>query len=653
MKAKLHRVLTSFLLILFVGTFATFSYTSTAGASYASICGGFTRFGRAGCHGYFTNTNFYTTFVVGQNVLNCSFSARGCVNGESPSNALPGNINTATEFENEIGYYLSSGYSYNHAGAAFIIDAMLGRSGSSFGSTTAGINYAIANFNNWKVNYVDYYASNGWITWNKTTTLPAGTINSMHNCSKNYNCSQSDIVSHDGKDLSFFRNPSSEYSHIIIFQKPGTQPFEIRRECANLIGALQPLTKKPSITLHPNCAGVSVDPGTPDPKTVYTITNATIRYNSSAEVAAAKSEGGKFFIDVSGPSVNYNNGNVPTTTSGSNWIAANVKPGASNNTGNYTIKYGISGTTKPITCTYNFQIDDQPIIITTSGGSGSGMSIGGVDCAVPADKYGGLVGWNKGSTGGYAGAGTQYAALALNHLQGFATAQDGAGGTSSDPTKLAFANTTPDAGINLGQQLFGGLYGGSACTRDYFADATDVHTGNFTLPGAIGDQTVSTNIGNGSQLAVYVKGNVYINGNIKFSGSYANVGQIPSFSLIVEGNIYIAPNVTQLDGLYVAEPTSATNGGVIYTCTQAPFTYQRLNSSLYGQCSGNSLAVDGSFVARQVWLLRAGGSVDKGTPAESITFSPEVWLGTPPDAVSGSGGVGDTYDAITSLPPVL
>jgi hypothetical protein len=645
MKTKLRRTLTSFLLILFVGTFATFSYPGMASASYASICGGFTRFGRAGCHGYFTNTNFYTTFVVGQNVLNCQLSARGCVNGEAPDNALPASINTATEFENEIGYYLSPGYAYNHAGAAFIIDAMLGRPGSSFGSTTAGINYAVANFNNWKTNYVDYYAKNGWITWNKTVTLGAGTINSMHNCSINYNCSQSNIASHDGKDLSFFRNPSSEYSHLIIFQKPGTSPFEIRRECANLVGALSPLVKQPPITLNPTCGGVNVNPGMPDPKTAYTIESATVDYGSSAEVAAVKSEGGKFFIDVAGPSVNYTNANVSTTTTGGgkDLTGANVTPGASNNTGTYAVKYGISGTTKPITCTYNFQIVDQPYTTTTGGdtGAGAGMSIGGTDCAVPADQYGGLVGWSRGAAGGYAGAGTQYAALALNHLQDFATAQDGAGGKSSDPTKLAFANT---GGVNLGQGLFGGLYGGSACTRDYFANATGVQNGNITISGRA--------VANGTSKAIYVKGNVYITGNITFSSSYANTGQIPSFDVIVEGNIYIAPNVTELDGLYVAEPTSATNGGIIYTCTQAPFTYQRLNSSLYGNCHSNSLTVDGSFVARQVWFLRAGGSIN-GSPAESVNFSPEVWLGTPPDVVSGSGGSADTYDAITSLPPIL
>src|SRR6185437_4299613 len=168
--------------------------------------------------------------------------------------------------------------------------------------------------------------------------------------------------------------------------------------------------------------------------------------------------------------------------------------------------------------------------------------------------------------GNYAGAGTQYAAYALNHLQDYASAQTGAGGTSADPTMLAFANDG-GGGVNVGSGLFGGQFGGgSNCIRDFFANATNVQNGNIT----IGAQSIA----NSTSKAVYVKGNVYINGNITFSGSYANVGEIPSYNVIVEGNIYIAPNVTQLDGLYVAEPTNAGAGGIIYTCAPSPFNAQ-------------------------------------------------------------------------------
>lgn len=395
----------------------------------------------------------------------------------------------------------------------------------------------------------------------------------------------------------------------------------------------------------PQCDYLNVTPNVLDPGTPYQI-NAGISYQNSVEAAYVLSQGSRLYVDVTGPGVNYNNGNVGKTQNG-NVIGGTVKLRPTNNTGDYTVRYGITGTGS-IACSSSFYVTRHPVL-TTSGGdteAGAGMSIGGVDCSVAADPYGGEVGWNLGAAGNYAGAGTQYAAFALNYLQDYASAQDGTAGgpgTSRDPTMLSFAND-PTAGINMGLGLFGGKFGGgTSCIRDYFAGATNVQYGNVTING----QTVA----NGTSKAIYVKGNVYITGDIKFSGTYANISGIPSFNIIVEGNIYIAPGVKELDGLYVAEPTSATTGGIIYTCAPSPFTAQPLNATLYNNCGANSLTFNGAIVARQLWLLRAAGSVTGGS-AESVNFTPEIWLTTPPDAVSGSSGAG-SYDAITSLPPVL
>jgi len=118
----------------------------------------------------------------------------------------------------------------------------------------------------------------------------------------------------------------------------------------------------------------------------------------------------------------------------------------------------------------------------------------------------------------------------------------------------------------------------------------------------------------------------------------------------VKGNIYIAPGVTQLDGFYIAQASSgsATNG-VIYTCASAPFTAAPLNRNLQNTCS-TALTVNGSFNARQVWLLRTAGTLST-TPAEKFNYVPELWLSAPFD--NGLGGTSGDYDSITSLPPVL
>lgn len=633
---RITRIATRLCLLLFIVLFAALPLSEGASHAASFPCAGSNEFGRQQCHGYFTNQNFGIDW--GGNILDCQMAPDKCVNGEGFTNEIPNWVNTPTEFEDLIAGYLHKGYTYNSAGAAFIIDTMMGRNGSSFGTVQKGIDYANANLGNWK-KLVDTY--NGHVDWNYAFTIPKGWTNSMHACKPVFNCLSTPSLF--SQDFVFYQD-TTEPSHLIRFHNPDGSMFDIRKECANLVGDLNPL-KSWVPPPKPTCAGLTVDPGQPDPKMTYKVT-ANVSYQSNAEATYVKSQGSKMYIDINGPGVNYNNGNVGySIPGGSSTLTGTISQGATNNTGTYNIKYGITGY-GAINCTGSFYVTDQPTTITTGGDteSGAGMDKGGVDCAIPADPRGGMVGWNLGATGKYAGAGTQYAAFALNHLQDYASAQTGAGGTSADPTMLAFANNGA-AGINLGSGLFGGQFGGGAdCIRDFFANATGVQNGNVTIGGQA--------IANGTSKAVYVKGNVYINGNITFSGSYPNLGQIPSYNVIVEGNIYIAPNVTQLDGLYVAEPTSATNGGIIYTCAPSPFTAQGLNSSLFNNCKANSLTFNGAVVARQFWLLRANGTVSSGPPAERVNFTPEIWLTTPPDVVTGNGSVG-TYDSITSLPPVL
>lgn len=287
------------------------------------------------------------------------------------------------------------------------------------------------------------------------------------------------------------------------------------------------------------------------------------------------------------------------------------------------------------------------------------MTINGSDCTtITQDSTAGIVSWNQ-ENATYTGAGVQYAAVVLNYLQDFATGQ----GSGLVPSGLSFANTKNIAGSDL----FGGGFGSESCIPDYFGPAetmTPTYSGNHTLAAGDmnkavyvkgGNLTVgATTVGNNTNTVVYVDGNVYINGSITFSGAYPAVSNIPSFSIIATGNIYIAPGATELDGLYVAEPTSAAAGGNIYTCTTAPFAVAGLTNSVgtyYTSCNTH-LDVYGSFVAKDLWLLRTNGSLSTGTPAETFHYDPEIWLAEPSDVVAGQGTAGN-YNAITSLPPVL
>lgn len=310
---------------------------------------------------------------------------------------------------------------------------------------------------------------------------------------------------------------------------------------------------------------------------------------------------------------------------------------------------------------------DKPYFSVAGGDvvTGAPMEINGADCTtVGADSAAGVVGWNQ-ENGAYDGAGTQFAAIALRDIQDFATAQ-GTGGVA--PYGLSFSNTTNVTGTNM----YGGSFGSEPCVPDYFKPAesmTPNYTGNHTLAAADmnhavyvkgGNLTIAgtTSVNNGTNTVVYVSGNVYINGSVIFTGSgnyAAGLSDVPTFSIIATGNIYIAPGVTELDGLYVAEPVDATNGGNIYTCTTAPFRVGGLTFSTttyYNTCN-KRLDVYGAFVAKELWPLRTHGTLSvANSPAEVFHYDPEAWLGVPSDVTAGGGNVGG-YDAITSLPPVL
>ena len=133
---------------------------------------------------------------------------------------------------------------------------------------------------------------------------------------------------------------------------------------------------------------------------------------------------------------------------------------------------------------------------------------------------------------------------------------------------------------------------------------------------------------------------------------------MPMLELVAKGNIYIANGVTQLDGLYVAQPNGAT-GGNIYTCAQPvlPATAYPIDNTLSGNCH-NGLTINGAFVAKQVRFMRTRGTLYQSNAAEPSTsaniaevfrFSPAVWMAQPPNQTNGVL----EYDAIASLPPIL
>lgn len=271
-----------------------------------------------------------------------------------------------------------------------------------------------------------------------------------------------------------------------------------------------------------------------------------------------------------------------------------------------------------------------------------------------------VVGWNRNSAGGYAGAGSQFATLALGNIVDFATSINAQGITP--PSSLAFANTSTNAAAGL----FGGGFGSVPCIPDYYgglasvtatplpanpnigslASGTYSHTGDVTITGGA--------LPAGKRITIYVTGEAFIENNITYSGSWT-YDTTPQFRLIVNGNLIIDNDLTQLDGLYVAQGTTATTG-ILRTCGNGPLHIVPLDGTLRDNCNNIKLVVNGSLVGRQILPLRSLGSLSQsavaeaatsGWSAEAIVLNPALWIYQPPSTQQTE------YDAITTLPPVL
>jgi hypothetical protein len=427
-----------------------------------------------------------------------------------------------------------------------------------------------------------------------------------------------------------------------------------------------PFTGQPSVnTIAPcvtmSCGNYSVTAGLApdplDPQMSFSI-NVGVANNYGATPPGSMS---LHISPVNGGSYNYNGQQGTSYGAGYTTTSVFSNLGPTNSTGQYQYTWTLTGPNVSQTCgPQPFQVVDLPYLQVyggdvMAGTSPSDNSSGVSSCAY--DTNAGIYGWNGLGAYSYAGAGAQYAVQALAQIDGFASSQYS---SNSPPTALSFSNAGTDPLSGLFGTNFSGTIGDCNFTRNI---TTQPLIGDQTLPGTLsnGITVPSTPIPDGQpgQIIVYVQGNVYINNNITYNLSgWSSPSDIPYFKLIVvAGNIYIGSNVTQLDGLYVTEPSTSGQGGTIYTCASAnnaPIT--PTSAGYYGTCK-NQLTINGAFVAAQVQFLRTYGTVgqsstDNGTPsgshaAEVFNYTPELWLPR-----SGANPNGD-YSAITGLPPTL
>lgn len=458
---------------------------------------------------------------------------------------------------------------------------------------------------------------------------------------------------------------------------------------------LAPTQEAPTSYNTTSSATVTYDPGTnPAFNPAFSMgCNVTVAPKPpAANDCSANFQSGT--ISISGPngtitpaSVNYGDQYCPTLTlEYTNGIVQD------NGNGTGTV---LSNTGGPFTVSNNAgcQIMNEPYVQfygnDVTAGAGFNAAGGG---ACTQYTSGTIDTFNNGSAS-YTGSGGQFGAFALGSISQFVSAIQ-RGFPPAPPTGLTFANTAGSGG-------YGGNFGKSGadyCVENYYdkkptsttnlasatlgsGSAVESTTGQHAYSHVGTDLTINgLNIANGVNSAVYVDGNVYITGNITYSGAagaWAGINDIPSLFIVTSPghNIYIEPSVTQLDGVYVAEPdaNNQNNNGVIDTCNDGTFNFKNASDDSLKTTCGSQLVVNGSFVAQQINLHRTlsslryaqageslnssprdcgGGIFYADCAAEVFNFSPELYLSLP--GITPAGGPSrQTFDAYDSLSPIL
>jgi hypothetical protein len=260
----------------------------------------------------------------------------------------------------------------------------------------------------------------------------------------------------------------------------------------------------------------------------------------------------------------------------------------------------------------------------------------------------------------YAGSVVEYQAFALNRVRGFGSSSRplvAEGGFGSSGRRLTYANSDSVDVSHLG------YYGAAShCIIDYIDLfwwlATPIPGSNPVINvGTQPDGIYVTSSGNlhltgtmrpGSKQVYIAQFHTYIDGDIRYPDSYANVNDIPNLVVISAfSDIYVAPTVSRMDGLYVADGDGISRG-FFRTCWPKPATQAAGDA-----CDQRQLVINGTVLAANLDLARSfgasGGTVpQRQTAAEVFNFSPELYLR---NALSGNDETTVQTTNVLELPP--
>jgi hypothetical protein len=395
---------------------------------------------------------------------------------------------------------------------------------------------------------------------------------------------------------------------------------------------------------------------------------------------------------LSGLDAAYNYGTLVNPPSGgiSNSRIFNDTDIFSASTGTYTITISMPSLPGFTGCSGAIRVGTKPYLKAFGGDIWSGGSFGSCT-ALPG--RGGVYGFAKtDGAGQYVGGSAQFTVTALLNVNEFFTASNRSSnsGNTRTPKGLTFANS----GAGVPSSTYGGGFGTATCVTDYFNNTRDTTLGSGVFPAGLipadlgrrqyvmpGNLNINSNrtIPLGTQVAVFVDGDVYINGNITYASPADSYERMPYFVIVARGNIYIDNNVSRIDGLLIAQPDNpaAPTNGIIYTCAQGlnqPYGVHSSNAlDIYINCQ-TQLSINGGLIADQIKFLRFRSTLrnalygeapnfgnGSGTQAaEVINYTPEMYLAPSPlrtpSEIPGAEAPGpsssDVYNAIKSLAPI-
>lgn len=356
------------------------------------------------------------------------------------------------------------------------------------------------------------------------------------------------------------------------------------------------------------------------------------------------------------------------------WSSGTTGPTYSTVYGSAAI-YTVSVTNGGVTKSCQAYVVNKPFHRVFGGDTLAGVGFAAPDTSCPAASIVGnkrQLGFTRNIGGNYTGGGNSHANVATGSIFEFVSGMLEPG--PSNPRVFAFANN-------------GGGYGGnfntanlaSACATNYYskmvpglptppANVSGLADGSYSYNGnlSLGGGTVPS----GVHAIIYVNGNVFISSNIAFAGSGAygtDPTNIPSLRIVAQGNIYVGSGVSELNGVYIAQPNGAS-GGSFYTCgfDRGGGTFNGpsvssgdgssgnpyISSEYISQCASQPLSVYGAVIARDIKLFRSQGTLPGGTEgypssaAERFIYTPDTWF-------NGDPSTSKPFQSYTALPSIF